>query len=52
MTLLDRHGVLTRGAVAADSGLVTPLFQFRTWGQQLPYRWSTIANGAAFGTES
>ncbi len=28
-----------------------PLFQFRNWGQQLPYHWSTISNEAAFGTD-
>ena len=31
--------------------MVTPLFQFRAWGQQLPYHWSTISNEAAFGTD-
>jgi hypothetical protein len=31
--------------------MVEPLFQFRFWGQQLPYHWSTIANGAVFGTD-
>jgi hypothetical protein len=46
-----RKEAMTSGAVAADARLVTPLFQFRTWGQQLPYHWSTIANGAAFGTD-
>ena len=28
-----------------------PLFQFRAWGQQLPYRWTTISNEAAFGSD-
>jgi hypothetical protein len=30
---------------------VTPLFQFRNYGQQLPHHWSTISNESAFGTD-
>jgi hypothetical protein len=30
---------------------VTPLFEFRNWGLQLPYHWSTQINGAAFGAD-
>lgn len=39
------------GAKEADERLVTPLFQFRNYGQQLPYNWSTISNESAFGTD-
>jgi len=42
---------MTDGAKEADERLVKPLFQFRNYGQQLPYNWSTIANEAAFGTD-
>lgn len=31
--------------------LVTPFFQFRNYGQQLPHHWSTISNESAFGTD-
>jgi hypothetical protein len=42
---------MTEGAKEADERLVTPLFQFRNYGQQLPYNWSTISNESAFGTD-
>jgi hypothetical protein len=42
---------MTDGAKDADERLVKPLFQFRNYGQQLPYNWSTISNEAAFGTD-
>jgi len=42
---------LTQGAKDADENIVTPLFQFRNYGQQLPHNWSTISNEAAFGTD-
>jgi hypothetical protein len=35
----------------AEEKLVTPLFQFRNYGQQLPHNWSTISNESAFGTD-
>jgi len=41
----------TAGAEEADRLLVTPLFQFRNYGQQLPHHWSTISNESAFGTD-
>jgi hypothetical protein len=34
-----------------DKEIVTPLLQFRSYGLQLPHHWSTITNGAAFGTD-
>lgn len=46
-----RKEAMTRAAVAAEKELVAPLFEFRAWGQQLPYNWSTISNQAAFGTD-
>lgn len=42
---------MTDGAKNADEKLVTPLFQFRNYGQQLPHHWSTISNESAFGTD-
>ena len=39
------------GAKEAEATLVTPLFQFRNYGQQLPHHWSTISNESAFGTD-
>ena len=42
---------MTASAAEADEKLVKPLFQFRNYGQQLPYNWSTISNEAAFGTD-
>lgn len=41
----------TAGAKEADELLVTPLFQFRNYGQQLPHHWSTISNESAFGAD-
>lgn len=38
-------------ATKAEKELVNPLFEFRNWGIQLPHHWSTVANGAAFGTD-
>ena len=43
--------VLIKAAAQADSEIVDPLFQFRNYGLQLPDHWSTISNGAAFGTD-
>jgi hypothetical protein len=45
------RAAMTNGAKEADELLVKPVFQFRNYGQQLPHYWSTIANGAAFGTD-
>src|SRR5215475_6575311 len=42
---------MTKAAAEAEEQLVKPLFQFRNYGQQLPYNWSTISNEAAFGTD-
>ncbi len=38
-------------AAKANSELVDPLFEFRNWGVQLPFNWSTTSNNAAFGTD-
>jgi hypothetical protein len=43
--------VMIEAAKEADEKLVTPLFQFRNYGQQLPHNWSTISNESAFGTD-
>lgn len=42
---------MKEAATEADAQLVKPLFEFRNFGLQLPGYWSTIANGAAFGTD-
>ena len=46
-----RREAMSRAAAGVDKEVVAPLFQFRAWGQQLPYRWTTISNEAAFGTD-
>jgi hypothetical protein len=42
---------LIAAVTEVDNNIVTPLFQFRNYGQQLPHNWSTISNEAAFGTD-
>jgi hypothetical protein len=42
---------MTKAAIEAEATLVKPLFEFRHYGLQLPHHWSTIVNGAAFGTD-
>jgi len=42
---------MIRAAQEADSEIIKPVFDFHNWGVQLPYHWSTITNGAAFGTD-
>ncbi|MBV7413879.1 DUF1254 domain-containing protein [Aeromonas sp. sif2433] len=42
---------MTDEAKRADSEVIDPLLQFRNYGLQLPHHWSTISNGAAFGTD-
>jgi len=42
---------MTNAAAEADAQLVKPLFEFRSYGFQLPDHWSTISNEAAFGTD-
>jgi hypothetical protein len=34
-----------------DEDLVSPLFEFRNFGIPLPYHWTTVNNGATFGTD-
>jgi len=41
--------ILKQAAADADDELVSPLFQFRSYGIPLPQNWTTINNGAAFG---
>lgn len=38
-------------AEKADQELIAPLLQFRKWGVPLPHHWTTIGNGAQFGTD-
>jgi hypothetical protein len=42
---------MIKAAQEAEDQLVTPLLQFRNYGEQLPHNWSTISNEAAFGTD-
>jgi hypothetical protein len=42
---------MIKAAEETEQQLITPLLQFRNWGQQLPYNWSTISNEANFGTD-
>lgn len=42
---------MTQAAEEADRELVEPLFEFRNYGLQLPHHWSTVSNGANFGTD-
>jgi hypothetical protein len=43
--------VLVKAAADADKQVVEPLFQFRSYGLQLPSKWSTVKNGARFGSD-
>ncbi len=45
------RAALKRAALEADTQLVAPLFKFQNAGVPLPYNWSTINNGAAFGVD-
>ena len=38
-------------ATKAEKEMIDPLLQFRNWGIPLAHYWSTIDNGAAFGTD-
>jgi len=42
---------MTDEAKRANDELVAPLFEFRNYGIPLPHNWTTINNGAAFGTD-
>jgi hypothetical protein len=43
--------VLQQAAANADTQIIDPLFQFRNYGLPLPFNWTTISNGAQFGTD-
>ena len=43
--------VFEQAAAQAERELVEPLFEFRHYGRPLPHHWSTISNGACFGTD-
>jgi len=55
ITAAQRDPVLKEAMIdeahKADKELVEPLLQFRNYGLQLPHYWSTVANGAEFGTD-
>lgn len=42
---------LQKVAIDADKDLIKPLLQFRHYGIPLPHGWTTIMNGAAWGTD-
>lgn len=42
---------MIEAAKEAETEIIKPLFEFRNFGKQLPFNWSTITNGAAFGTD-
>lgn len=42
---------MTQAVVEVQEKIVDPLLEFRNYGQQLPYNWSTISNESAFGTD-
>ena len=42
---------MIEAATEAEKEIIKPLFEFRNFGKQLPHNWSTITNGAAFGTD-
>lgn len=42
---------LIAAVTEVESNVVTPLFQFRNYGQQLPHNWSTISTETAFGVD-
>jgi hypothetical protein len=42
---------MIQGARDTQGNVIKPLFDFRNFGRQLPNNWSTINNGAAFGTD-
>jgi hypothetical protein len=50
-TFLSLLQSATKAAAETEAQLVMPLLQFRNYGRQLPHYWSTISNGAAFGTD-
>ena len=45
------RAVFNEAVAAAERELIEPLFQFHNFGRPLPHHWSTIANGACFGTD-
>jgi hypothetical protein len=47
----DLKSAMIKAAQDVEEQLITPLLQFRNWGEQLRYNWSTISNGADFGTD-
>lgn len=42
---------IAQAAKEAEEKIINAVFEFRNFGKQLPYNWSTINNGAAFGTD-
>jgi hypothetical protein len=43
--------VLVNAAADVDKQVVQPLFEFRNYGLQLPANWSSVSNGAQFGSD-
>jgi len=47
----DLAAVAVEAAAEAERDVVAPLFEFRNVGRPLPGHWTTLVNGAAFGTD-
>lgn len=49
----DEHlkSMIAAEAATAEREVLSPMFEFRNLGTRLPNYWSTITNGAAFGTD-
>lgn len=45
------RGLLDAAALRAESELLAPLFNFANFGTPVGHHWTTIINGAAFGTD-
>lgn len=43
--------VMVQAAIEAERELIDPLLQFRNWGLALAHNWTTLDNGARFGTD-
>ncbi|WP_336516411.1 DUF1254 domain-containing protein [Pollutibacter soli] len=47
----DLKKALISAATEADQQVIKPLMEFRNWGIQLPHHWSSVKNGASWGTD-
>lgn len=47
----DHRAAALEGAAEAERDIVAPMFEFRNVGRALPGYWTTVDNGASFGTD-